>query len=753
MTDGASGARVVRASDGLHVVIDPSGTLRVAWDEPDWFGPARVALARDDATTVDVSDVRDVVHDGQLVEECTLAVGETPIVASVRASERDPVVVFRLETTDSLVALATGRFADPSVAWPAFLPGDRLPGGVPDGTRGFGHQYTEFALPTTSDLSLAGWFLFPPRPPVVEPLGLVAPDGRVLLLAPLDHFHDQVIAVPPDRDHASDGVRCGWHGDLASVPAGFATELALVAGNGMRDCLDRWAALVRARHRTVRLPRDADALAHRVSYWTDNGAAYWYATEPGHDTASTLEATLADLRDRNVPVHAVQLDSWWYPHDVARPFGTDAWDVPPTGLVRWEPRDDVLPAGIAALRARLGDPPLVAHCRHFAASSPYFDHFDAWRDGDRAHPSSPALYERLVDQAVAWGVETFEHDWLIECFLGVRGLRDQPGRAAAWQESLDRTLAARGLTAQWCMASPADFFETSRLGRVTSIRTCGDHGYLIGPGDLWAWFLLTNALARALGLFPYKDVFLSGGGGGSASPDAEAALAALSAGPVGIGDALGQADRDVVLRTCRADGVLVRPDVPIAAADRCFLEHPIARHAPLLGTTFTDHGDGRTGYSFVANAHASDDVSGAISRADLGDDQPDGDAVVYDWRTGSLDRAPDSWKVTLAPLDWELRVFAPIGRSGIAVVGDVTKYATAGDSRIAAIDSEKDSTRITVLGAGERVTVTGWSERPPTTAVPWPAGRAEPRLVTGAHGRFDVTVDVPDTGWIDVTIR
>ena len=51
-----------------------------------------------------------------------------------------------------------------------------------------------------------------------------------------------------------------------------------------------------------------------------------------------------------------------------------------------------------------------------------------WIDADRAHPQGGELYERLLDQAVAWGVQVFEHDWLIECFLGVRGLRT-PGRA------------------------------------------------------------------------------------------------------------------------------------------------------------------------------------------------------------------------------------------------------------------------------------------------------------------------------------
>ena len=79
------------------------------------------------------------------------------------------------------------------------------------------------------------------------------------------------------------------------------------------------------------------------------------------------------------------------------------------------------------------------------------------------------------------------------------------------------------------MASPADFAQTSRLRHVTSIRTSGDHGYMVGPELLWAWFLHTNVMARALGLWPYKDVFHSAPG--SATREVEALLAALSAGP------------------------------------------------------------------------------------------------------------------------------------------------------------------------------------------------------------------------------
>ena len=128
----------------------------------------------------------------------------------------------------------------------------------------------------------------------------------------------------------------------------------MIAGTDARDCLDRWAAILRRRASTARLPRGIDTVGAKVSYWNDNGAAYWYRTEGGRTVTDTLDATLADLRDRDIPYAAVQLDSWFYPHRTIRPFDTDEWDVPPTGLDRWQARDDILPDGVAALRDTLG---------------------------------------------------------------------------------------------------------------------------------------------------------------------------------------------------------------------------------------------------------------------------------------------------------------------------------------------------------------------------------------------------------------
>jgi hypothetical protein len=680
------------AADGLAATVDADGTVRVAWRAfGDWFGPA---------TPPEHAGIR-----------CT-----------VRADDAGrPLLVFRLEATADLTGLASGTFAAPAFSWPHFRPADRAAGGVPEGTTAFGHQCSEFAFPTSTDAGLDRWLLLPHRPPVVWPLWLRAPDGGTLLLAPLDGFHEQVVGVPAERG-GTGGLRCGWHGDLDEVPAGFATELAVWAGSSPRRLVEAWGAELRRRAGTVRPGRYADELARRPSYWTDNGAAYWYRTEPGRTVKETLTAAVDDLRSRELPFGTVQLDSWWYPHEVVRPFDTDEWEVPPTGLLRWEAREDILPEGIDDLAEALGRPPLAAHCRHLSSSSPYVQEVECWVDGDRAHPTGPELYERWLDSAVGWGIETFEHDWLVEAFLGVRQLRAVPGRARAWQEGIDRAAGERGLTLLWCMASPADFCQTTTLRNVTSIRTSGDHGYIATAGILWAWFLYGNVLARALGLWPYKDVFHASSDP-AAHGEVEALLSALSAGPVGIGDRVGVADPVLVRRTCRADGLLVKPDLPVAALDRCLDVVVVFSRRLLVGATSTTHRAGT--WHYVVAANVRDDGDPVRERVTLEELGVHGSAVVWDWRrrTAALVDRGGGWDVELGPHEWDFRVVAPLLADGVAVVGDADLFVTAGDRRLSQV--APDGTVVVAGAPGEAVRLVGWN-----------AGAVVERVVV-----------VPDRGW------
>ena len=739
------------AADTLSLDFDADAQWRLAWGEPDWLGPIAFALAgtpashsaalrtfngHDDLGTYISADIE--WHDVPL-----------PIRTSVRAYRDAAVIVFRIEARDAIDALATGRFDQPCVAWPAFFPSRRGAGGVPEGTRSYGHQYTEFALPVTGDAACAGFLFAPHRPPVVEPLLFIAPDGRTLLLAPLDHFHEQIIAVPADREHVTEGVRCGWHGDLAMVPAGFATELVVWAADSPRQALTVWADFLQRRHATQRLPRDADELLGKLSYWTDNGAVYYYRTERDCDYVTTLERVVADARAHGVPVQSVQIDSWFYPHQNSRPVSAEgAPVVPPSGMLKWEPRADLFPDGFRDLRTRLGNLPLTFHSRHFSSQSPYFDEYAAWRDGDYAHPAEPRLYDALMAAAAGWGAITYEQDWMVESFLGVRGLREVPGRARAWQEQLDAAATAHGLHLQWCMATPADFFQSVTLRNVASIRTSGDYRYMFDNGLNWVWFLHTNALARAFSLVPFKDVFLSHGATsmsvGEPYAEVEALLAGLSTGPVGIGDQLGCTNRDLVLRTCREDGVLIKPDVPIAAIDRCFRANSFLEPSPLIGECYSAHPAGRWVYVASFNAHRTrQSLDFRVELAALGESRPTAPVLAFDWRRRATLRleADGSWDVSLAFQDWDYHIVCPLLPGDVTVFGDVSKYATVGDRRVARIASVQGDLHFDVLGAPQTsAEVHGYAATRPAKVTTWTAVR--PRTLA-----FAATADTRDESW------
>ena len=725
------------AERDLAVDIEPDGTIRVGWGEADWFGPGRTS--RHSAASKPIKSV-ELVDD--LGRSRSVTVADVDVRCSVRAYADRPMIVFRTEALVDLDGLATGAFDQPAVGWPLFTPAERNPDGAPDGLRALAFQHCEFGLPTNAGADLDGFFLLPHRPPTGWPLLLSAPDGRTLMMAPLDAFHDQTVGLNGGT------VRGGWHGDLDSVPAGFATDMAVIAGTSPRGCLDAWGQLLLDRAGTVRPGRWPDALGSRPSYWTDNGAAYWYRAEPGLDVATSVVSAVDDLRNRGVPIGAVQLDSWFYPHVELRPFDTDEWVVPPSAMVAWEERPDVLPDGVADLRHRLGDLPLVAHIRHLSSAAPIAAEVPVYVDGPYAAPATPEAYERWLDQCITWGVETFEHDWLVEVFFGVVGLRERPGRARAWQEGIDRAARERGITLQWCMATPADFAQTTTLTQVTSIRTCGDHGYIATPGQLWAWFCTTNSLARSLGLMPFKDVFRADPDIAGDHGEPEALLSALSTGPVGLGDGVGRMDPALALRTCRADGLLIKPHVPIAATGSSMLANTGFRDALMVAECYSDHPAGRWTYALALHANPSDEaIVDDIVFADLGESAPVGDVVVWDWRRQTATRlGPDGhWPVSLVSEDWAFLVLAPVLASGVAIVGDTSKFVTAGDARIE-VSEMGGGVRMLVKGAGEVVTLTGWCASPVAIAGHEPDHDVD-------TGVWTVAVAVPSRGWSTVDVR
>jgi hypothetical protein len=159
-------------------------------------------------------------------------------------------------------------------------------------------------------------------------------------------------------------------------------------------------------------------------------------------------------------------------------------------------------------------------------------------------------------------------------------------------------------------------------------------------------------------------------------------------------------------------------------------------------------------YVLTLNVFRGDEpLDAEVDAGTFGEVTPSGDVVVWRWRDRAGSAGPAAWTVALEPLGWDYRVLAPVLESGVAVVGDPDVFATAADRRVGRITATADGARFTVLGAGERVAVVGWSRDGTPRARRWTtAGHDELEVDALDDGWWRLEVDVPAAGWADVEV-
>jgi hypothetical protein len=291
--------------------------------------------------------------------------------------------------------------------------------------------------------------------------------------------------------------------------------------------------------------------------------------------------------------------------------------------------------------------------------------------------------------------------------------------------------AASGLTIQYCMPLPRDYLQTTLYDNVTHLRVSGDRF----EAGKWDQFLYDSQLARSVGVWPWSDVFMS-------TETTNLLLCNLSAGPVGVGDPIGEENRANIMRVVRPDGVIVKPDVPIVPDDQTYLAEAAGTMPPMVAWTYSDQGDLRYGYVF-SYARNGPSQTASFQPSALG---VAGSAYVQDYFAGTGTLVP-AGPVTSGSY-W---VVAPVGPSGIAFLGDAGKFVSLGAKRITSV-SDSGTVQVTVAFApGEgAVTLQGYS--PTTPSVEAGPGAAGPVTYDQATGIFSVEVSPGPAASATVTI-
>lgn len=517
----------------------------------------------------------------------------------------------------------------------------------------------------------------------------------VLALAPLDNFlttHAAVGALGAPGLALGVGVSAR----VGAIPAGFTSRTIVQGGAGINDTVFALGSALLAVSGKPRLAAAevTDIGTKYISYWTDNGAFYYYRPESNATYQQTMIDAVAAVKAQGVPVQTLQFDSWWYYRD--KESG---------GVTAWEPMSSIFPSGMDPAWVPL---PLVLHNRFFAFPNSYSLNYSFAADGPISVPVDVNLFYHIMGLALKWGMRMYEQDWLITAFRSIRSLQNDVGVADAWLDAMGTAAANLGVTIQYCMCLPRFLLKSTQVPAVTNARASIDYR----PGGPNWRIGFSSTLIWALGLQPSKDTLWST----SDQPGCpyttcrepnvvlQVLVATLSTGPVSPGDKIGLANASLLMASYRAgDGLLLQPDRAATIMDAVYAmalaaAPPTAATLPLqeLTHTWSAHGPARAyRWHYILAANLSADVD--LNVADLGPESGPAGYAVFDYfalRGGGAGaplnatrplRIPRGTALPDAPADaLPLRYFvaAPILRSGWVLVGEAAKFVTMAGARM-----------------------------------------------------------------------
>ncbi|HZI30903.1 MAG TPA: hypothetical protein VFF11_01110, partial [Candidatus Binatia bacterium] len=438
-------------------------------------------------------------------------------------------------------------------------------------------------------------------------------------------------------------ISCGINSAITQLPAGFTHRAILVAQNGINQAYTTWGHALVALGGKTPPANDAAIELDKLGYWTDNGAAYYYNTNPPLGIQNTLFAIKDEFASKGAPLSYVQLDSWWY-----EKAGCQCWSST-SGTYLYQADPTLFPTDLIGFQQQLGLP-LITHARWIDSSSPYVGQYTMSANVI----TDPTYWNDRMDYLKGSGVITFEQDWLSANGIPAMSLTNG---GSAYLGNMQAAAAAHGVNLQYCMLQAKEYLQSSLYSNLMTIRV----SYDIFGSARWREFIFDSRLAQAMGTWPWTDEFRS-------AETRNVLIATLSAGPVGTGDALGTVNAANLAQSVRPDGVIVKPDVPLVPTDTTYVNDALGLNGPFVATTYTDNTNSRAVYVFAFGENSSS-LAVSFKPVDFGITN---NAYVYDYfnATGAVVSAGSTFNFTTTMPNntsgGSYFVVVPVGPSGIA---------------------------------------------------------------------------------------
>ena len=235
-------------------------------------------------------------------------------------------------------------------------------------------------------------------------------------------------------------VEFGVVGSMTSVPAGYSLEtIAVFDDEGVSQGVLTWGDALLTRYGKRREAYQDDFTNQYLGYCTDNGAYYYYHTEPGKNYEQTLLDVNTFALQSGIPYRHMLLDSWWYYKGAAG------------GVKNWTARPDVFPSGLQALHANLTYG-FVGHNRWWAPETDYAKQnggqYDFVFGNSFGLPTEQRFWDDLLRNSSVWGLRVYEQDWLLTVWDNHPQIKTDITLGRKWLIQMGQGAAKAGINIQ-----------------------------------------------------------------------------------------------------------------------------------------------------------------------------------------------------------------------------------------------------------------------------------------------------------------
>lgn len=536
-----------------------------------------------------------------------------------------------------------------------------------------------------------------PKNGIQGPVAFYDNELNVAIFGPMDHF---LVTYTKKTDV----VYHGFRNEIKKIPPSCDHSSLLLFTQGINKSIVEWCRLLHKHYNTS--PKDpyADPVVANIGFWTDNGAYYYYRKEKGMNYASTIRYAATVFKERKIPFQYYQLDSWWYQKDMKA-----LWKYPPFswlgrliggsaygGTILWEEIPTEFPEGLRALHQQI-ELPFACHARWFSIKSPYNEKYKSVLAKSASLPIDQQFWDDLMRQAAEKGIIMYEQDWLKNTISRISLLKEDVLAAEHWLRCMAEAAHKNNITIQYCMAPSGAFLYALTFPAVTNARVGGDYHARVTKQFFYPQFSQTNILAWAVGIWPSLDCYLttktplSKGLYREKYPLQMTILSNLGGGLICPADKAELVNRELLLKTCTEEGLILKPDRPITANDLMFKIH----QKPYIMDTWSERFGRFWRYILVVNLWPRRVQDTTLTLRELGYEE---NGILYDFNSKTLTEISptDIIELPLKGLEFKYFIFAPLLKEGLALIGAVDKFVSCAKILIPKVEYIPNTLHITV---------------------------------------------------------